>query len=188
MDDFRDLWQKQEVEEMKISIEELRAKAAKFRGRIRSRNIREWAACLVVIVFFGAMCVKVPQMVPRIAYALIVGGAIYVAWHLQMRGTPNSLPADMGRVNSIEFYRSELERQRKLLNSIWKWYLGPLIPGMALLIVYGIVKAAPGQRWFPIVYAVLACGFFWLVGWINQRAAQRLSRQIVELDRELGDV
>ena len=30
MDDPRNLWQSQEVEEMKISVDELRAKAAKF--------------------------------------------------------------------------------------------------------------------------------------------------------------
>ena len=188
MDDFRNIWQNQEVEQMKISIDELRAKAAKFQRRIRGRNLREQAACLFVIVFFGAMCLKGPQTVPRIACGLIVVGATYIAWHLQARGAPKSLPADLGRANSIGFYRSELERQRNLLSGIWKWYLGPLIPGMGLLILYGIVNAAPSRRWFPITYAVSACAFFWLVGWINQRAAKRLSRQITELDRELGDV
>ncbi len=188
MDDFRNLWQDQEVEEMRISVDELRVRAAKFQSRIRWRNVREQAAGLLAAVAFGAMCVKSPQTVPRIACALIAAGAIYIAWHIQVRGVPKSLPADMGRANSIGFYRSELERQRNLLSSIWKWYLGPLIPGMGLLIIYGIVTAAPGRRWFPIVYAVSACAFFWLVDWINQRAARRLSGQIAELDRELSDV
>jgi hypothetical protein len=39
MDDLRNLWQKQEVEEVKmISVDELRVKAAKFQSRIRWRN------------------------------------------------------------------------------------------------------------------------------------------------------
>ncbi len=188
MDEFRNLWQNQEVEEMRISVDELRAKAAKFQSRIRWRNVREQVACLFVIVFFGAICVKTPQTVPRISDALIVAGAIYVAWHIQVWGAPKSLPADMGRANCVGFYRRELERQRDLLSGIWKWYLGPLIPGMALLVTYAIVAAPPHRRWFPVVYAVAAAAFFWIIGRMNQRAAQRLSGQIAELDSEVSDV
>ena len=56
MDDPRNLWQTQEVEEMRISVEELRAKAAKFNGRIRWRNVREYVAALIVIVWGGPAC------------------------------------------------------------------------------------------------------------------------------------
>ncbi len=185
MDDPRNLWQKQEVEEVKISVDELRAKAAKFQSRIHWRNLREQAACLLAIVWFGAMSVKTSQIVPRIAFALIVAGAIYVAWHIQKWGAPGVLPADLGRANCAGFYRDELERQRSLLRSIWKWYLGPLIPGMGLLVIYGIWVAPSSKRWFPIVYAVAAAVAFWLIGRLNQRAARRLEGQIAELDREL---
>jgi hypothetical protein len=185
MDDVRDLWQKQEIEEVKIPVDELRAKAAKFQSRIRWRNLREQAACLFVIVVFGAMCVKTPQTVPRISFALIVAGAIYVAWHIRKWGSPGVLPADLGRATCVGFYRDELERQRNLLRSIWKWYLGPLIPGFSLLMIYGIWAAPSGRRWFLIAYAVAAAAFFWLIGWLNQRVARRLEGQIAELDREL---
>ena len=186
MDEFRNLWQNQEVEEVKMSVDELRTRAAKFQSRIRWRNLREQAACLFAIVAFGAMCVKIPQTVPRISCALIVLGAIYIAWHIQVWGAPKSLPADMGRANCVVFYRNELERQRVLLSSIWKWYLGPLIPGMALFVIYGIAVPAHGQRWFLVVYAVAVAAFFWLIGWINRRAAKRLNKQITKLDRELS--
>jgi len=62
MDDLRNLWQKQEVEQMRISVDELRAEAAKFKSRIRWRNLREQVACLFVIVAFGVMCVKFPSL------------------------------------------------------------------------------------------------------------------------------
>ena len=185
MDDPRNLWQKQEVEEVKFSVDELRLKAAKFQSRIRWRNLREQAACLFVITAFGAMSLKTPQTVPRISFALIIAGAIYVGWHIQKWGSPKVLPADLGRASCAGFYRDELERQRNLLRSIWKWYLGPLIPGMSLLVIYGIWASPPDRRWFPIAYAVAAGVFFWLIGWLNQRAARRLDRQIAELDREL---
>jgi hypothetical protein len=185
MDELRDLWQKQGVEEVKISVDELRAKAAKFQSRIRWRNLREQAACLFVIAAFGAMSVKTPQTVPRIAFALIVAAAIYVAFHIRKWGSPKVLPADLGLANCVGFYRDELERQRNLLRSIWKWYLGPLIPGLSLFVIYRIWVAPPDRRWFPIAYAVAAAAFFGLIGWLNQRGARQLEGQIAELNREL---
>jgi len=185
MDDLRNLWQNQEVEEVRISVDELRVKAAKFQGRIRWRNLREQAACLFVITAFGAMSLKIHQAVPRISFALIIAGAIYVAWHIQKWGAPKILPADLGRASCVGFYRDELERQCNLLRSIWKWYLGPLIPGMSLFVLYGIWVTPSHRRWFPIAYAVAAAAFFWLIGRLNQRAARRLEEQIAELDRGL---
>jgi hypothetical protein len=181
MDDFRNLWQSQEVEEMKISITELRAKATAFETRIRRRNLREQVACLFVIVAFGWAFFKSPATVPRIGFGLFVAGAIYVAWHLRAKGTANALPADIGSANCLEFYRKELEKQRDLLQDIWKWYLGPLIPGMAILVVGGILNAPPDRRWFSSTYAVFCVALFWGIGQFNFRAARRLSQQIEDL-------
>jgi hypothetical protein len=181
MDDFRNLWQKQEVDEMKISITELRAKAAKFQNRIRRRNLREQVACLFVIIAFGWQFFMSPAIVPRISFGLIVAGAIYVAWHLRAKGTPNGFPTDIGSVNCLNFYRRELEKQRDLLQDIWKWYLGPLIPGMALIVIWGILNAPPERRWFRFAYAVFCVAFFWGTARRNQRGARRLNRQLEDL-------
>jgi hypothetical protein len=181
MDDLRNLWQNQEVEEMKISITELRAKAAKFRNRIRRRNLREQVACLFVIVAFGGLFFKSPAAVPRIGFGLIVAGAIYISWHLYAKATPKGLPGDIGCANGLEFYRRELEKQRDLLQDIWKWYLGPLIPGMAILVIGSISNAPPERRWFSSGYAVFCVVLFWGIGRLNYRAARRLNGQIEEL-------
>jgi uncharacterized MAPEG superfamily protein len=101
MDDPRNLWQTQEVEEMRISMEELRAKAAKFNSRIRWRNIREYLAALVAIVWVVTNLWKVSSPVERIAFALMIAGVIYYVWHLTKWGSAKSLPADMGRADSV---------------------------------------------------------------------------------------
>lgn len=187
MDDLRNLWQKQEVEEVKISVDELRLKAAKFQSRVRWRNLREQAACLFVIAAFSAMSFKIPQTIPRIAFALIIVGAVYVGWHIQRWASPKVVPAaDLGRANCLGFYRSELERQSHLLRRIWRWYLGPMIPGFSVLLIYGIWAAPSGRRWFVVGYAIVAAASFWLIGRLNQNTARRLDGQIAELDRELG--
>ena len=99
MDDPRNLWQNQEVEEMKFSVEELRAKAAKFERLIRWRNWREYVAGLIVIVWAGMIVWRTPHTIERIGYGLIVVGLIYVMWHLRKWGSARSLPADMGRAD-----------------------------------------------------------------------------------------
>ena len=167
---------------MKFPVAELRAKASKFQTRIRRRNLREQVACVIVVLFFGWCFFKNPALVPRISYALIAAAAIYIAWHIQARGAATTLPSDMGTVSLVEFHRRELKKQRDLLRNIWKWYLGPMFPGMALLVGWGIAIAPPGKRYFPIPFAALCVVFLWAVGWINKRAARRLDRQIEELN------
>ncbi|HZL57648.1 MAG TPA: hypothetical protein VFC21_11225 [Bryobacteraceae bacterium] len=184
MDDLRNLWQNQEVEEMNISVEALRAKAARFQARIRRRNLREQAACAFVIVGFGWMCFTTPAAVPRIAFGLIILAAIYVAYCLRARGSAKPLPSDLGRDNCLAFHRRELARQRDLLRGIWKWYLGPLLPGIVLLVIYGIA-VAPEKWWRPMPFAVVAVFAFWLIARLNKQGAQQLDRQIEEVDREL---
>jgi len=188
MNDPRDLWQSQEVEEMRISVGELRAKAAKFQSRIHWRNAREYGAALVVIVIFGRAFWRNSHIVPRIASALIIAGAIYIVWHLCKWGAPKFLPADMGRADCVRFYRGELERQRDLLRSVWKWYIGPLIPGTALSLIYGVAIAPPARRWYQVVGVAMLAACIWIVGWMNQRAARRLDGRIADLEREAGSV
>lgn len=166
---------------MKISIEELRAKASKFQTRIRWRNLREQAACGLVIVLFASRFFKTPQMVPRISFGLIIAGAMYVAWYLHAWGSAQPLPSDLGRDSCMEFHRRELERQRDLLRDIWKWYIGPFIPGFALFAGWLIVNVPAERRWRPAAFAVGCAAFFWGIGWLNRRAARCLDRQIGEL-------
>lgn len=176
---IQDLWKNQEVETMQLSLDELRRRTNAFYRRIHRRNIREYAGCALAIGIFGFFFAVVPRAVPRVAFALIVAGAIYVAVQLYRRGSARSAPAEMGYSTCVGFLRRELERQRDLLESIWSWYLGPFIPGMALLLGWGL--AAGPNRWFPAVYGCFAIAGFWGIAKMNQTAARHLQRQIEEL-------
>lgn len=187
MDDPRNLWQTQEVEEMRISVEELRAKAAKFQSRIRWRNVREQVVALIWIVAMAGAIWTTPQTTPRIGYTLWIAFAVYYIWYLRKWATPKSLPADMGRADCVRFYQSELARQRDLVGSIWKWAIGPLLPASALLSVYYIVIAPPRGGWLEVARVGVSAAVIWVIGWLNQRAARRLDGRIRELDRELGN-
>jgi Flp pilus assembly protein TadB len=185
MDDPRILWQSQEVEEMKFSVEELRAKAAKFQRRIWRRNLREYLAGLLAIVFFSVAFWNAKHIVPRIAFASLIAGAIFCVWYLRRWGSAMPLPANMGRADCVRFYRNELERQRDLLRTVWKWALGPIIPGVALLAIYSITSIGPAKWWQHVGYVFLEAAIFSTVVWLNVRAARRLDRRIAELEREM---
>ncbi len=172
-DDPMGLWQQQPLENAGVPLEELRRRAGKFEKRIRHRNLREYAGAAVVIIAFTSYIFIFRDLLVRAGSVMILAGTIYVVVQLYRRSTPVSLPADFGLVASVEFYRRELVRQRDLLRSVFSWYLGPLVPG---LLVFTKGK--------PVMIAINAI-VFGLVWWVNQKAADRLTRQIEELDRSL---
>jgi hypothetical protein len=186
MDDPRGLWQNQEVEEMKISVEELRAKAAKFQRRMRMRNIREYIAALVVIGIFTLFFVKMTDTIPRIGFAMIIAGSIYYMFHLWKWGSSKSVPAEMGRADCLHYYRDELARQRDLVRSAWLWAVGPIAPGMALFFAWDIVTSPPAQRWRRLAGISISIAILIAVVWANRHAARRLDRRIAELNRDLA--
>lgn len=183
-EDLGEVWRGQKVEHTQMTIEQIREKARKFQRRIRFRNLREYAAYAVVVAFFGFFGGKYPPLMRPGAW-LLIAGMTYVAYQLHKRGAAKAVPEDATPKNWLEFHRQELERQRDLLRGIWRWYLGPMIPGMALVVVGGALAnhghAKHAWALASAYVAIVALGFYF-VGRLNQRAAQRLQRQIDELN------
>ncbi len=177
-DDLQNLWQNQPPAPFHMALEEVRARAFKFRRTLVLRNIREYLAAIFIVAVFGAQVVKSSDTVTRIGSALSVIGAIYVAIYLYRWGTPHEMVG-----SGLEFYRQELERQRDLLNSVWRWYLAPLIPGPMIFVLRAVFKSrTAGRAWFWAGYMVLFLLLFYGVGVLNRWGARRLQRRIDELD------
>lgn len=185
MGDPRNLWQCQEVEEMKFSIEELRAKAAKFQRRIWRRNLREYLAAVLVIVFFAAAYWNTHQVIPRIAFAWIIAWSVFYIWYLWRWGSATPVPANLG-IAGVGFYRNELARQRDLLRSVWKWVILPIVPALVLLDVYGFTSTGHGKLRHHVAGVLLEAVLLVVIAWLNLRAARRLDGRIAELDRDLS--
>jgi hypothetical protein len=90
------------------------------------------------------------------------------------------LPADFGVVASIEFHRRELVRQRDMLRSVWRWYIAPIVPGLAVFSAGTLPQHSPW--WMFLLLALFFLAIFGGIVWLNRRAADRLDRQIAELD------
>jgi hypothetical protein len=179
--DLRQLWQEQEVETVIISMDEIRRRARSFERRIQRRNLREYVAGVVAVAAMALQFGAATQMAVRIAFVLLAGGTAYVMWRLLTQGAVRELPEEMGRANCVAFYRRELERQRDLLRGIWKWYLAPFVPGLAVLTAASFVSGKPNLRWVPVAFAGFVVLAFWGIASFNRRAADRLEQQIREI-------
>jgi len=187
--DIRKAWQSQRVEGTRMSIDEIRQKARKYQQKIGWRNLREYIAALVVVVFFSYNLWHNPDTVTGVGFAIIIAGMLYMIYQLHHRGSARSLPAEMGSASWLEFHRRELERQRDLVGGVWSWYLGPIIPGWVVLMV-GFARTNPGHLHhyglFLAVFNLVTALVFVGIWKLNQRAARRLQHRIDELDALQG--
>jgi len=188
-DNLRNLWQSQNVDHTPMSLEQIREKARDYQRKVRWRNAREYAAIVAISVFFGSTIFRVPLAWMRVGASLCILGGWYVAYQIYRRARSRTAPTDLAPANCMEFYRGELVRQRDFLQGIWRWYLGPLIPGLAWIVVAAGV-ANPGHVphvWrFLGGYALAIAIAFFLIARMNLNAAGKLQNQIEELDGWIG--
>jgi hypothetical protein len=177
-DDILHVWQNQPVENTPIPLEEIRRRARQFEKRISHRNLREYVGAAVAIAAFVFYIFKFSSPIIRTGSALIIAGLICIVIQIYKRASPATLPADAPLTAAIAFHRGELVRQRDLLRSVAWWYIGPIVPG---LVVFG-AGITPRRGTGSLLNAAPLLCILGFVIWINRRAAQRLDRQIAELD------
>jgi len=177
-DDIRNVWQNQPVENTPMPLEEIRRQAWRFEKRIARRNLREYVAAAIGIAAYTFYIFKFHSLAIRAGSVLVIAGVLYVVVQLYRRASSGSLPADLGVAASVEFHRRELVRQRDLLRSVWRWYVGPIIPGLVVFTV-GLLPHRAGAQAVGALFLALGSGG---IVWFNRRAAIRLDRQIAELD------
>jgi hypothetical protein len=182
---MKELWQSQQTEGARMSVEQIRMSAGKFQRTVGWRNVREYVAAFAVSVFFAYQFVRTDDTLARIGFGLAIAGMAYMAWHLHAMGSSGRLPRDARMSSFIDFQRRELMRQRDLLRGVWRWYLGPLIPGLVVLMV-GFGRANAHRLKHPeliiVAYSILVAALFIGIAKLNERAARRLQQQIERLD------
>jgi hypothetical protein len=182
-DRLQRLWQDQPAQGRAMSVDELRDRSQRLTRIIRRRNLREYAAAAVAIVVFGYMAWKAPLPMMRAAAVVSVAAVIFVVYHLHRHSAARAMAADMALTSCLAFHRGELERQRDLLRGVWKWYLGPMIPGL-ILFSLGPVLAHPEHASRALSIFAGSLGLFALIGEANRYAANRLQARIDALERD----
>ena len=184
-DDMRNLWQAQGGQGAPMSLEQLRKKAGRFRSTIARRNLREYLAMALMTPYFGyfAWTARAPLM--RAGNGLIVAGLLYIAYELHRRAAASPAPGELGWESCVAFHRAQLARQRDALSGIWKWYIGPLVPGVATV---WVALSLPAFRKSVLAGLLALCWIavpglvLWWVARLNKDAAAKIQRQIEELE------
>jgi len=179
---IKELWQCQPVEGTKMSVEEIRTRSAKFERKIAWRNVREYVAGGIAAGLFASFLVKSHDTFFQTACALMIAGLACMAYQLHRRASARSMPSDLGAANSLQFHRAELERQLDFLRRVWRWYLGPLIPG---LVAFSLATSSADHHDILRITLVNSLFAFCLVlVWrLNVYAARCLQRRIDELSK-----
>lgn len=180
LDRFQLLWQQQERQPRELAVEQIARSAASFRRIIRRRNIREYAAAALVIAFFGSYAALAEATLVRVACAAIIAGTIYVAWYLRRHGSVEPAELAACTTDHLEAHRRQLERQRDLLASVWRWYLGPLLPGLFLFAISVPIEQSRTARGWISAAIVMSIGAAVFIGIarLNRMGARRLQREI----------
>jgi hypothetical protein len=180
--DLQSLWQSQLAGSGAISLDDLRQGSRRLQRRVGRRNRREYVAAVIVALVFGPMAWFAPLPTLRVGSVLTLAAVMFVVYHLHRYGTAQAMPGEMALTSCLAFHRRELERQRDLLRSVWKWALLPLVPGMILMYL-GPVLAHPEQTSRSLWLAAASLMFFVVIGELNRRAAKKIQASIDALER-----
>jgi hypothetical protein len=170
----RNLWQNQEVEKVTITLDEVRRNSACLQRRVYWRNMREYVAGAIGIVWL-LITVWLQHGRLLVPALILVAGTLYVMVQVYRRGA-RTLPLNAGLRSSLEFHRMELERQRDALRSVWRWYLLPFVPGLAAV----LVGAGLDHGFTPLLLLIGVAFAVMLIGvwrW-NLSGARKLERRI----------
>jgi hypothetical protein len=180
-DGLQAMWQSQPREERVISLEQVRTHARRLDERVGRRNRREYIAAAVVVGVFGAVAWFAPSITVRSGAALLVAATVFIVNRLRVHGSARPLPAELADRSALDFHRAQLVRQRDLLQTVWLWYLLPLVPGMAMLLI-GVARADP-ERMSRIVAIGIGTGVLMIGGHVvNRRSAARIQQYLDRLN------
>lgn len=170
-----------------MSIDEIRKRASNFEKKIFWRNVREYAGSAMAIALFVWFIIDSHDTFFRIACGLMIAGLLCMAFQLRRLAWARSMPADLGAANALQFHRSELERQQDFLAHIWKWYVAPLLPGLAAFSLQSVLMAPHRLLRAVLVNSLFALSL--IVVWrLNTYATRCLRRKINELHAvEVGE-
>jgi hypothetical protein len=165
------------------------AKSRRLHGTLLVRDLTEAGAGLAVIAANALFWWKIRAAGwPMVfAIALILGVSLFFVRE-RLRARRLRLGAEAPLLAKVEADITELRHQRRLLRTLWAWYLGPC--ACAVAIQAGVaIRHAPS--WDPLRSSMILLTFsaffalvFWLAWAINRRALRRrIEPRLLELEK-----
>jgi hypothetical protein len=170
------VWQAQEIEAPRISLEYIRHRASSLERGTRFRAAFNYIVCILGCGFYGwAAWTKFPGL-PLLQAAVTWYGlfAVYCMYRLHRHVAGQMSTADAGVLDTLRFHRRQLECQRDFRRGSWRWQFLAIPPGLLLQAVAMYVYSMPVQK-FLIMGVVIAAGFAlqYVMGEVRARRSQQ---------------
>jgi hypothetical protein len=179
-DDLKKLWKELASNPVQVSADDLRNESRRLRTGLRFRNWFVVGICCIIITAYSLFLFRSNTALERIGSVLSIAGTANVI--VQFLKRPARTMPDSGAVESIRFYRAELERHRDFHRGkgIHSWLL-PFLPGP---MIFNIAFALDRPIFAPIV-ALQMAAFLMIAAIIvplNLRMARKYQQRIDALD------
>ena len=170
---------RQAITHLPVTREALMTEVRLFERMTRRGVTIEAYTGVAIAAFFVMPLVSSPNWALRIGWALASAYGLYVAvivWKSQTPPMPESL--EFGA--ALSHYRGELERRRRIIQTLWRWYLMPIVPGMLLIMVGATIEASKRGRplWPALIFIALMAGMGVVIHLSSQGWARKLRIRI----------
>ena len=162
-------------------------RANRFARNIRIRNAIEYAAGGLVLVLFGSSSIGAAikgEWLIALSLALVVGGTLVILRNLYRRASNLERQPEEP---CLAHLRRQYAQQYAALRAVPSWYIGPLIPGCALLYIAVAAGVAEVAGWPNALSgiagpAAVTFGIFAAIALLNLLSARGLKRKLDALD------
>jgi len=188
-DVLRTLWQKQSCTGFSMEPDVIQKRFSRLQAKLRRRKYITYVICSVESLFFAWWLIFTnPPVVIRIGFLLIILGMFFLTVQVWLdnrdreRVLANSDSA--GETSCVEFYRTELLRQRNFHRGMWFWSrLIALLPGLLLIGVWSSIKLHGTKEGGACLIVPIATSVFAVLAiWLNYRLSRKYRRQIDAVD------
>jgi hypothetical protein len=183
--DLCNLWQNQPQAAFHMPPEAIHKCMKRFNRRLLRRDLIIYIICLGETIWFSYCFFAVPGWIPKLGSFLIVVAMVYLACQIGLdrhsRKVSRNQADASGNINSLDFYRMELARQRDFHRGVWFWSrLAVLLPGMLVFSIGAMVVFPKSAIGFVLTFVTLVLVAIAIQ--INRRMSASYQRQIDALD------
>ncbi len=180
-DQLKVLWQGQEMETTPMSVDAIRARAARFTKRRHWGFLFGLVLILAEIVIFGRYALILPGTAARVGMLAILVGLGWMIARFSLLAPRRFPDAKASGESILEYHRTELKRTRETFGSLLVM-VGPVLLGMVIFVV-GATVTFP-RHGFLNALPIMALIALWLVGawWIVRRGERKRQLKLAELE------
>lgn len=183
----KQVWLSQAIEAPTISLAFIHHHVAKLNAQFRRETqLVSWTVALGIVAALVALFIPAPDLssartyVTSLAVFLAIAGFIYVALQVRRRGDQVPIRPEESIADSLNAYRTELQRRRDYYLGSWRWSIGPLLPAAVVFLISGFwFDPRPASRLHLGLLSVFAV-VFTLLGALDHRRKARAFQE--ELD------